>query len=200
MKRFFDFCLSTFVLIVLSPLFFIIALLVRINLGSPVLFIQKRPGKDEVIFNMFKFRSMSDCRDNEGKLLSDSERITKFGSFLRKSSLDELPSLWNIWRGDMSFVGPRPLLVEYLDYYTNQEKIRHSIRPGLTGLAQVSGRNNLGWNERLEIDIEYVKSKSFILDVKIILKTFVKVLKKEDVLVIPSQKFGKLSDERRKPQ
>lgn len=161
-----------------------------------MLFSQLRPGKDEKIFRMYKFRTMTDCRDENGHLLPDSERITQFGAFLRKSSLDELPSLWNILKGDMSLVGPRPLLVEYLDYYTDEEKRRHKVRPGLTGLAQVSGRNNLGWDERLNIDIQYVNNPSLLLDIKILLKTFYKVIKKDDVVIVPSTKFGKLSEER----
>ncbi len=196
MKRLFDIFVSFTALIVLSPVFIILYFKIRKNLGSPVLFSQLRPGKNEKVFRMFKFRSMTDCKDDCGQLLPDSERITKFGSFLRKSSLDELPSLWNILIGDMSLVGPRPLLVEYLEYYKEEEKCRHSVRPGLTGLAQVSGRNNLGWDERLKIDIDYVRKQSFILDMRILFLTFYKVVKKEDVVVVPSSKFGKLSEER----
>ncbi|WP_052470794.1 sugar transferase [Vibrio owensii] len=197
MKRIFDVILSIVLLIFLLPVYSVIYILVRYKLGNPAIFSQSRPGLGEKVFIMYKFRSMTDYKDKSGQLLPDSERITKFGSFLRKSSLDELPSLWNILIGDMSFVGPRPLLVEYLDYYTDKEKRRHTVRPGLTGLAQVSGRNNLGWDDRLEIDIEYIDNPSFILDMKIILLTFYKVIKKEDVIAVPSSKFGKLSEERR---
>ncbi|ENP7381089.1 sugar transferase [Vibrio parahaemolyticus] len=196
MKRVIDVLTSLVAMVILSPVFCLLYFLIKIKLGSPVFFSQLRPGKDEKIFRMYKFRTMTDCRDENGHLLPDSERITQFGAFLRKSSLDELPSLWNILKGDMSLVGPRPLLVEYLDYYTDEEKRRHKVRPGLTGLAQVSGRNNLGWDERLNIDIQYVNNPSLLLDVKILLKTFYKVIKKDDVVVVPSTKFGKLSEER----
>ncbi|ENP8373122.1 sugar transferase [Vibrio sp. zbq_19] len=196
MKRIIDVLTSLVAMVILSPVFCLLYFLIKIKLGSPVLFSQLRPGKDEKIFRMYKFRTMTDCRDENGHLLPDSERITQFGAFLRKSSLDELPSLWNILKGDMSLVGPRPLLVEYLDYYTDEEKRRHKVRPGLTGLAQVSGRNNLGWDERLNIDIQYVNNPSLLLDIKILLKTFYKVIKKDDVVIVPSTKFGKLSEER----
>ncbi|ELB1639693.1 sugar transferase [Vibrio alginolyticus] len=196
MKRIIDVLTSLVAMVILSPVFCLLYFLIKIKLGSPVFFSQLRPGKDEKIFRMYKFRTMTDCRDENGHLLPDSERITQFGAFLRKSSLDELPSLWNILKGDMSLVGPRPLLVEYLDYYTDEEKRRHKVRPGLTGLAQVSGRNNLGWDERLNIDIQYVNNPSLLLDIKILLKTFYKVIKKDDVVVVPSTKFGKLSEER----
>nr|WP_284143197.1 sugar transferase [Vibrio alginolyticus] len=195
-KRIIDVLTSLVAMVILSPVFCLLYFLIKIKLGSPVFFSQLRPGKDEKIFRMYKFRTMTDCRDENGHLLPDSERITQFGAFLRKSSLDELPSLWNILKGDMSLVGPRPLLVEYLDYYTDEEKRRHKVRPGLTGLAQVSGRNNLGWDERLNIDIQYVNNPSLLLDIKILLKTFYKVIKKDDVVVVPSTKFGKLSEER----
>lgn len=178
------------------PVILFISVLIRIKLGSPILFSQERPGLNGKIFKMYKFRSMTDACDENGKLLSDKERITKFGSFLRSSSLDELPGLWNILKGDMSLVGPRPLLVEYLDFYTTTESKRHNVRPGLTGLAQVSGRNNLAWDERLKIDVEYVDNQSFYLDIKILFMTFIKVIKKEDVVIVPSSKFGKLSEER----
>ncbi|ELA6780359.1 sugar transferase [Vibrio alginolyticus] len=196
MKRIIDVLTSLVAMVILSPVFCLLYFLIKIKLGSPVFFSQLRPGKDEKIFRMYKFRTMTDCRDENGHLLPDSERITQFGAFLRKSSLDELPSLWNILKGDMSLVGPRPLLVEYLDYYTDEEKRRHKVRPGLTGLAQVSGRNNLGWDERLNIDIQYVNNPSLLLDIKILIKTFYKVIKKDDVVVVPSTKFGKLSEER----
>lgn len=197
-KRLIDILFALSMVILLLPIILIVAVLVRVKLGSPILFSQQRPGLNGKIFRMYKFRSMTDERDESGALLSDKVRLTKFGSFLRSSSLDELPGLWNILKGDMSLVGPRPLLVEYLEYYTEREQLRHSLRPGLTGLAQVSGRNNLAWDERLEIDVEYVQNQSFLLDLKILYLTFIKVIKKEDVVVVPSSKFGKLSDERSK--
>lgn len=156
--------------------------MVRINLGSPIIFKQKRPGKDEKIFTMYKFRSMSDQKDKNGNLLSDKERLTKFGRVLRSTSLDELPELFNILKGDMSIVGPRPLAIVYLEYYNEEEKKRHSVRPGLTGLAQINGRNLSNWDERFKNDIEYVENISFANDFKIILKTIKKVLLKEDVV------------------
>lgn len=195
-KRLIDVCISLSMLIFMLPVILFLTVLIRIKLGSPILFSQERPGLNGKIFKMYKFRSMTDARDENGKLLSDKERITKFGSFLRSSSLDELPGLWNILKGDMSLVGPRPLLVEYLDFYTTTESKRHNVRPGLTGLAQVSGRNNLAWDERLKIDVEYVDNQSFSLDIKILFMTFIKVIKKEDVVIVPSSKFGKLSEER----
>lgn len=197
-KRLIDILFALSMVILLLPIILIVAVLVRVKLGSPILFSQQRPGLNGKIFRMYKFRSMTDERDESGALLPDKVRLTKFGSFLRSSSLDELPGIWNILKGDMSLVGPRPLLVEYLEYYTEREQLRHSLRPGLTGLAQVSGRNNLAWDERLEIDVEYVQNQSFILDLKILYLTFIKVIKKEDVVVVPSSKFGKLSDERSK--
>lgn len=197
-KRLIDILFSLSMVILLLPIILIVAILVRVKLGSPILFSQQRPGLNGKIFRMYKFRSMTDERDESGALLPDKVRLTKFGSFLRGSSLDELPGLWNILKGDMSLVGPRPLLVEYLEFYTEREQLRHSLRPGLTGLAQVSGRNNLAWDERLEIDVEYVQNQSFLLDLKILYLTFIKVIKKEDVVVVPSSKFGKLSDERSK--
>lgn len=197
-KRLIDILFALSMVILLLPIILIVAVLVRVKLGSPILFSQQRPGLNGKIFRMYKFRSMTDERDESGALLPDKVRLTKFGSFLRSSSLDELPGLWNILKGDMSLVGPRPLLVEYLEYYTEREQLRHSLRPGLTGLAQVSGRNNLAWDERLEIDVEYVQNQSFLLDLKILYLTFIKVIKKEDVVVVPSSKFGKLSDERSK--
>lgn len=198
LKRLIDIFVTLSAIILLLPIILIVAILVRVKLGSPILFSQQRPGLNGKIFRMYKFRSMTDERDESGALLPDKVRLTKFGSFLRSSSLDELPGLWNILKGDMSLVGPRPLLVEYLEFYTEREQLRHSLRPGLTGLAQVSGRNNLAWDERLEIDVEYVQNQSFLLDLKILYLTFIKVIKKEDVVVVPSSKFGKLSDERSK--
>lgn len=180
-KRLCDIVCALLAITVFSWLYIIVAILVRIKLGRPVLFKQERPGKDEKIFKLFKFRTMTDERDEDGNLLPDSVRLTKFGKFLRKTSLDELPEAFNILKGDMSVVGPRPLLVEYLPYYTEEEQQRHSVRPGLSGLAQVSGRNMLDWEDRLRIDVEYVKNVTFINDVKIIFKTVMKMIKRDGV-------------------
>jgi len=180
-KRLLDVTLSGLALILLSPVYVILAILIRIKLGSPIIFHQERPGKDEKIFTLCKFRTMTDERDENGQLLPDHARLTKFGKILRSTSLDELPELWNIFKGDMSIIGPRPLLVSYLPYYTEEEKLRHTVRPGLTGLAQVSGRNFLDWDSRLQKDVEYVKNLSFLMDLKVILMTVKVVLVKEDV-------------------
>ena len=171
-----DFLLSLCGIIVLSPVLAALWVLVRVKLGSPVMFKQERPGKGERIFTLCKFRTMTDEKDAQGNLLPDAVRLTKFGRFLRGTSLDELPELFNILKGDMSIIGPRPLLVSYLPYYTEQEKLRHSVRPGLTGLAQVSGRNFLDWDRRLEKDVEYVKNLSFAMDLKVLWMTVQTVL------------------------
>lgn len=155
----------------------------KTKLGSPVLFKQERPGKNEKIFKLYKFRTMTDERDENGNLLSDEVRLTKFGSFLRSTSLDELPELINILKGDMAFVGPRPLLVSYLPYYTEEEQLRHTVRPGLTGWAQVNGRNFIGWDNRLKKDVEYSRKVSFLFDVKILFMTFVQVVKRDNISV-----------------
>lgn len=176
-----DFILSLIALIVLSPLMIIIGILVRIKLGKPVIFKQKRPGKNEKIFTLYKFRTMTDEKDEQGNLLADEKRLTKFGKFLRSTSLDELPELWNILKGEMAIVGPRPLLVEYLPLYNEEQKHRHDIKPGLTGLAQITGRNAIQWEEKFKEDIEYVNNITFIQDTKIILKTFIKVFKKDGI-------------------
>ena len=176
MKRCLDFMLSLCGIIVLSPVLIILAVLVRVKLGSPILFHQERPGKDEKIFTLCKFRNMTDARDEKGELLPDSVRLTKFGKFLRATSLDELPELFNILRGDMSIIGPRPLLVSYLPYYTERERLRHSVRPGLTGLAQVSGRNFLDWDRRFQKDVEYVEHLTFGMDLKVLWLTVQTVL------------------------
>lgn len=183
MKRGLDAFLSTGALIGLSPVLLITAVLVRIKLGSPVLFTQDRPGRDEKIFKLYKFRTMTDQKDENGELLPDADRLTTFGSGLRVTSLDELPELFNIVKGDMSIIGPRPLLVQYLPYYTEVEKHRHDVRPGLSGLAQVNGRNLVKWDQRLAYDVEYVNHITFLTDVKIVLKTIKKVFSKEDVAV-----------------
>ena len=180
-KRLLDICLSGCALIVLSPVLLIVAVLVRTKLGSPVIFSQERPGKDEKIFKMYKFRSMTDARDENGELLPDEVRLTKFGRTLRSTSLDELPELWNIFKGDMSIVGPRPLLVRDVAYMDAQQHRRHEVRPGLTGLAQVTGRNALDWDTKLALDVKYVDTCSFIGDVKIFLRTIVKVFRREDI-------------------
>lgn len=198
MKRIFDLIAVITGLLLIWPLIVLLALLVRIKLGAPIFFCQTRPGMGGKPFKMVKFRTMTNERDADGNLLSDAHRLTSFGRFLRSTSLDELPELWNVLKGDMSLVGPRPLLMEYLPYYSEREKRRHLVRPGLTGLAQISGRNNLSWDERLEMDVKYVEEMNFLLDIKILLKTVLKVLLREDVLVVPSKKFGKLDDERRK--
>lgn len=159
------------ILILFCWLYLIVAILVRIKLGAPILFRQQRPGYNEKIFGIYKFRTMTDERDEDGNLLPDKDRLTKFGKLLRKTSLDEIPELFNILKGDMSFIGPRPLLPEYLPYYSDKEKIRHTVRPGLTGLAQASGRNLVDWDTRLSYDIEYVENLSFKMDILVIIKT-----------------------------
>ncbi len=180
-KRLLDVVLSGLAMLVLSPLLLVTAILVRVKLGSPVIFCQERPGRNEEIFRLHKFRSMSDARDENGKLLPDEMRLTSFGRKLRALSIDELPELWDIFRGRMSIVGPRPLLVEYLPYYTEEERHRHDVRPGLTGWAQVHGRNLVSWEERFVYDVEYVDRISLALDVKIVLMTIRCVLAREGI-------------------
>ena len=180
-KRLLDILLSGCALVVLLPVLLIVAILVRIKLGSPVIFCQERPGKDEKIFRMYKFRSMTDERDEDGNLLPDEVRLTKFGRLLRSTSLDELPELWNIFKGDMSVVGPRPLLVKYLPLYNEEQHHRHDVRPGLTGLAQVSGRNAITWEEKFAHDIQYVENISLFLDLQIVILTVKKGLKHEGI-------------------
>ena len=180
-KRGLDFILSLVARIILSPVMLIVAVLVRIKLGSPVLFKQPRPGKNEKIFNMYKFRTMTDARDENGELLPDEVRLTKFGKTLRSTSLDELPELFNILKGDMSIVGPRPLLVRYLPLYNERQKHRHDVRPGFTGLAQVNGRNSISWEEKFEWDVKYVEHVTFLQDCRIILKTIGVVLKRDGI-------------------
>ena len=180
-KRLVDIVCALAAIIVFSWLYIIVAILVRIKLGSPVIFKQPRPGKDEKIFNLYKFRTMTDERDENGELLPDDVRLTKFGRLLRSTSLDELPEAFNILKGDMSVVGPRPLAVQYLPYYTEEERLRHSVRPGLTGLAQVCGRNNISWEEKFMYDLEYVKKINFLQDVGIIFRTVFKAVKCEGI-------------------
>ena len=197
MKRMLDFLIALVGLVVASPILLIVAILVRTKLGSPVLFTQERPGKDEKTFKLYKFRSMSDARDEQGNLLPDKDRLTSFGKMLRATSLDELPELFNILKGDMSLIGPRPLLVSYLPWYTEREQLRHTVRPGLTGLAQVSGRNFLAWDKRLEKDVEYVEHLSFEMDLKILFMTVKKVLCKEDVAEDTNVSEGNLAQIRK---
>lgn len=193
-KRLVDIVCSLAAIILLSWLYLIVAVLVRVKLGSPVLFSQQRPGKAEKIFKLYKFRTMTDERDENGELLPDEVRLTEFGKMLRASSLDELPELFNILKGDMSIIGPRPLLVSYLPWYTEEEKHRHDVRPGLSGLAQVNGRNFVDWDRRLQFDIQYVKKITFLGDVKIILMTIGKILKKSDVAVVTDDVEGNLAE------
>ncbi|MCL2096961.1 MAG: sugar transferase [Oscillospiraceae bacterium] len=180
-KRFSDVVMSALGLVVLSPVLLIVCILVRIKLGSPVLFKQDRAGKNEKIFTIYKFRSMTNAKDENGNLLPDEVRLTKFGKWLRSTSIDELPELWNIIKGDMSVVGPRPLLADYLPYYSGEEKRRHDVRPGLTGLAQVNGRNMVDWDGRLKYDVEYISGVRFSADLKIILKTVKIVLTRRGI-------------------
>lgn len=193
-KRIVDIVCSAAAILLLSWLYVIVAVLVKVKLGSPVLFSQARPGKDEKVFKLYKFRTMTDERDEDGNLLPDEVRLTEFGKMLRASSLDELPELFNILKGDMSIIGPRPLLVSYLPWYTEEEKHRHDVRPGLSGLAQVNGRNYVDWDRRLQFDIEYVEKITFIGDVKIILTTIGKILKKSDVAVVTDNIEGNLAE------
>ncbi|MBS3873087.1 MAG: sugar transferase [Firmicutes bacterium] len=181
LKRCFDFSIAITAIALFSPLMALVALLVRLKLGSPILFVQPRPGLNEKIFNMYKFRTMTSARDSRGQLLPDSERLTSFGRLLRSTSLDELPELWNVVKGDMSLVGPRPLLVKYLPHFSEHERRRHTVRPGVTGLAQVSGRNNLPWAQRFVLDVRYVDNLSFVLDCKILLSTVARVVSRKDV-------------------
>ena len=181
LKRPMDFILSLIALIILSPVFLVVALLVRINLGSPVIFKQQRPGLNEKIFTMYKFRTMTDERDENGELLPDAVRLTKFGKFLRSTSLDELPELFNILKGDMSIVGPRPQLARDMVFMTSEQRQRHNVLPGLTGWAQVNGRNDITWEEKLALDLEYISNITFLGDLKIIFLTVVKVFKRDGI-------------------
>lgn len=196
-KRPLDCLLAICALIVLSPTIGVTALLVRIKLGTPVFFTQERPGKDEKIFKLYKFRSMTDRRDEEENLLPDDERLTKFGRMLRSTSLDELPQLFNIIRGDMSVVGPRPLLIDYLPYYTKEERHRHDVRPGLTGLAQINGRNAISWDEKLAYDVQYVSKITFLGDARIVMNTLFKTIKRSDIQVGSEFQAGQFIDQRK---
>ena len=193
-KRLVDIVCSLVAIVLLSWLYIIVAILVRKKLGSPVIFCQQRPGKDEKVFKLYKFRTMTDERDENGELLPDEVRLTEFGKKLRASSLDELPELFNILKGDMSIIGPRPLLVSYLPWYTEEEKHRHDVRPGLSGLAQVNGRNFVDWDRRLQFDMEYVNKITFFGDIKIIWLTIASVLKKSDVAEVTDDVEGNLAE------
>lgn len=197
-KRFFDFCFALTALLCLSPVLLIITIWLHFaNKGAGVFFYQLRPGKDERIFKVIKYKSMTDERDDDGNLLPDAKRLTSVGRFIRATSIDELPQLLNVLKGDMALIGPRPLLVEYLPYYTERERLRHTVRPGITGYTQVHGRNNLSWVERLEMDVYYVEHVSFTMDFKIFFKTIYNVIARKDVQVITGdQKTSKLSQQR----
>ncbi|HAV4963187.1 TPA: sugar transferase [Acinetobacter baumannii] len=188
-KRIVDLIIALIALIMLSPIFCLVAFKVRKNLGSPVFFLQERPGKDGKLFKMIKFRSMKDEVDKDGNILPDEERITPFGQKLRSTTLDEMPQLINVLKGDMSIVGPRPQLTDFMQHYTPRQMRRHEVRPGMTGLAQVSGRNNLSWEEKFELDVEYVENHNIWLDFKIMFKTVLVILKKEGINA-PDQLVG----------
>lgn len=196
-KRFFDIILSLIAIIILSPVYLIISVLVLIFMRWPILFKQPRPGKNEKIFNMYKFRTMTNKKDKDGNLLPDEQRLPKFGRFLRKTSLDELPEMFCILTGTMSFIGPRPLLVEYLPYYTKEEHHRHDVRPGLTGLAQANGRNLVNWDDRFKLDLEYVNNVSLKMDLSVIIKTISIVLKREGITDGKTETMTFLNEERK---
>jgi lipopolysaccharide/colanic/teichoic acid biosynthesis glycosyltransferase len=197
-KRFFDLLISSIALLLIGWLILLIALFLHFaNKGAGAFFLQERPGKDEKIFKIIKFKTMTDERDADGTLLPDKDRITKVGAVVRKFSIDELPQLINVFKGDMAFIGPRPLLPEYLPWYTEREHLRHAVRPGMSGWAQVIGRNTLSWDEKLALDVYYVEHLSLGLDCKIILRTVVNVLRHKDVNVVPGTRLGKLDDVRK---
>lgn len=197
-KRTVDFLLSLISIIILSPVLLILAVVVRIKMGSPIVFSQSRPGINGKIFKMYKFRTMTNEKDENGNLLPDEMRLNKFGSFLRSTSLDELPELFNILKGDMAIVGPRPLLVEYLPLYTRKQARRHEVRPGMTGYAQVNGRNELSWEKKFELDVEYVDNVTFVNDLRIIFKTVKTVLKREGISSETSKTMEKFTGTPRK--
>lgn len=197
-KRILDIISSLLAIIILSPLLGMLTVIGAFEMKGNPFFTQERPGKDEKIFKLVKFRTMTNAKDKDGNLLSDADRLTKYGKFLRNTSLDELPELFNILKGDMSVIGPRPLLVQYLPYYTEKEKHRHDVRPGLTGLAQVNGRNSLDWEHRFECDVEYVENLSFFSDVKILLKTIQKVIQRSDVAEDTNETEGNFAEIRAK--
>lgn len=196
-KRFFDVLISGILLLLIGWLLILMAIILHFaNKGAGAFFFQERPGKDEKIFRVIKFKTMTDEKDAEGKLLSDSLRITRIGRVVRSTSIDELPQLINVFKGDMSLIGPRPLLPEYLPYYTEIEKKRHTVRPGITGWAQVHGRNNLSWDDKLKLDVYYVNNLSLLMDCKVLVLTVINVVKHKDVVVVPSTVLGKLSEVR----
>lgn len=196
-KRLLDIFISSIALLCIGWFILLVAIFLHFaNKGAGAFFFQERPGKDEKIFKIIKFKTMTDERDADGNLLPDKDRLTKVGAVVRKLSIDELPQLINVFKGDMSFIGPRPLLVEYLPWYTEEERLRHTVRPGISGWAQVHGRNNLAWDDKLALDVYYVKNMSFIMDCKVIVKTILNVISHKDVVVVPSSVLGKLSDVR----
>lgn len=200
-KRLLDILISGLALLLIGWFLILVAIFLHFaNKGAGAFFFQERPGKDEKIFRIIKFKTMTDEKDENGNLLPDKDRITKVGAVVRKLSIDELPQIINVFKGDMSFIGPRPLLPEYLPWYTEREKLRHTVRPGMSGWAQVNGRNNLSWDEKLALDVYYVEHLSFGMDIKVILKTIVNVIKHKDVNVVPGLRLGKLSDVREKEQ
>ena len=199
-KRILDIILSLIFIICFWWLYIVIAILVKTKLGSPIIFSQDRPGKNQKIFKMYKFRTMTDEKDSYGNLLPDVERLTKFGNFLRSTSLDEIPELWNVLKGEMSLVGPRPLLVDYLPYYTEEENRRHNVRPGITGWAQINGRNALSWEEKFKFDNEYVNNIGFFSDLKIVFLTIKKVIKKEDISDFKNENKEERFDDYRREQ
>jgi len=197
-KSIIDFTLSFLGFIIISPIFLLLWIWLSIaNKGAGAFFFQERPGKDEKIFKVIKFKTMNDRKDASGNLLPDAQRLTKVGKFVRSTSLDEIPQLLNVIKGDMSLIGPRPLLVKYLPYYTVRERKRHTVRPGITGWAQVNGRNTINWDERLELDVEYVENLSFKLDCVILIKTIQNVIQKKDIVIIPGELFTTLDNHRR---
>ena len=199
LKRVFGFIISLIALICIGWFLILVAVFLHFaNKGAGAFFLQERPGKGEKLFKIIKFKTMTDERDADGNLLPDKDRITKVGAIVRKLSIDELPQLINVLKGDMAFIGPRPLLPEYLPYYTEEEKLRHTVRPGMSGWAQVNGRNNLSWDEKLALDVYYVKHLTLGMDLKVIGKTIVNVLEHKDVNVVPGLRLGKLSDVRKK--
>ncbi|MBR5118181.1 MAG: sugar transferase [Muribaculaceae bacterium] len=196
-KRFFDFCISLLGLICISPILLVVTIWLHFaNKGAGAFFLQERPGKDAKIFKIIKFKTMTDERDADGNLLPDAARLTKVGKFVRSTSIDELPQLFNVLKGDMALIGPRPLFVRYLPYYTKREQLRHTVRPGISGWAQVHGRNNLDWDSRLELDAWYAENLSFLIDCKVVFITIKNVLSRKDIVVIPGQKAQPLDVER----
>lgn len=197
LKRLFDFCISLLAIVILSPVLLVVTIWLHFaNKGAGAFFYQERPGKNGKIFKIIKYKSMTDERDENGNLLPDRQRLTKVGSFVRKTSMDELPQLFNVLKGDMALIGPRPLLPEYLPYYTKREALRHTVRPGITGWAQVNGRNDIHWDEKLEYDAYYVEHLSFWMDCRVLLKTIADVVRSKDIDVIPGENGMKLNVER----